>query len=111
MDAKTGGIGIAIILIAAAVGKVSPVVAETAAYDRNYTYIYFADGYPTPLRGRRPQNQANLVARKNPDLVIQTGFYSLKLDCDDMELAGYDALQGTDYITALNEDVTGLFAR
>jgi hypothetical protein len=38
--------------------------------------------------------------------VVQTGFYSLKLDCDTMQLSGYDALPGSDYLTALNEDVT-----
>ena len=74
--------------------------------NRNYTFIYFENGYPTRLQCRRPQSQANLAARENPDLVIQTGFYSLRLDCNDMKLTGYDAVQGSDYITALNEDVT-----
>jgi hypothetical protein len=38
--------------------------------------------------------------------VIQTGFYSLRLECDTLQLTGYDALEGSDYLTALNEDVT-----
>jgi len=93
-------------IMTAAVGLVWPVSAATVDHNLNYTYIYFEHGYPTPLRGRRPQEQANLAARANPDLVVQTGFYSLKLDCDDMKLSGCDALSGSDYITALNEDVT-----
>ncbi len=93
-------------IITGAVVQFAPVMAGPKEYHRNYTYIYFENGYPTPLRGRRPQEQANLPARANPDLVVQTGFYSLKLDCDDVKLTGYDALPGSDYITALNEDVT-----
>lgn len=72
----------------------------------NYSYLYFENGYPTRLSGRRPQSEANLAARANPDLVFQTGYYSLMLDCDDIELKGYDALGGTDYRTALDQDVT-----
>lgn len=71
----------------------------------NYSYIYFENGYPTPLSHRRPQSEANVLARANPDLVIQTGYYSLMLDCDDMQLKGYDTLAGSDYLTALHEDV------
>ncbi len=72
---------------------------------RNYTYLYFENGYPTRFQSRRPEDQANFAARENPDLVIQTGYYSLRFDCDDVQLSGYDALTGTDYVTALNEDV------
>jgi hypothetical protein len=72
---------------------------------RDYTYIYFENGYPTRLKGRRSQSDANLSARANPDLVIQTGYYSLRLDCDDMQLTGYDSLAGSDYLTALTRDV------
>jgi hypothetical protein len=72
----------------------------------NYSYLYFENGYPTRLTGRRPQSEANLAARANPDLVFQTGYYSLTLDCDDMQLKGYDALDGSDYRTALDQDVT-----
>jgi len=88
-----------------AIGYVLPVSAGTIDSNRNYTYLYFENGYPTPLVGRRPQKQANLFARANPDLVVQTGYYSLKLDCDDMQLTGYDALAGSDYLTALNQEV------
>ena len=76
----------------------------------NYGFIYWEEGMPTSLGGRRPQSQANLVARANPNLVIQTGYYSLRLDCDDLELTGYDALSGSDYLTALTEDVTNFSA-
>lgn len=75
--------------------------------DRHYTFIYFNEGYPTRLKkGRREQSMANVVARQNPDVVVQTGFYSLKLDCDTMQLSGFDALAGSDYLTALNQAVT-----
>ncbi len=79
---------------------------DTLKSNRDYTYLYFENGYPTRLKGRRSQNDANVKARANPDLVIQTGYYSLRLDCDDMELTGYDVLAGSDYLTALTQDVT-----
>ncbi len=85
---------------APAVGGVAP------PGNRDYSYIYFEHGYPTRLAGRRADNMANQTARENPDVVVQTGFYSLKLDCDTMQLSGYDALQGSDYVMALNEDVS-----
>ncbi len=94
-------------LVATLVGTfVLPALAETIDPNQNYTYIYFENGYPTRMVGRRSQDQAHQAARANPDLVVQTGYYSLKLDCDDMALTGYDALAGSDYITALTEDVT-----
>jgi len=74
--------------------------------NRNYGYIYWEYGIPTLLSNRRPQSQANTVARNNPNVIIQTGYYSLRLDCDDMELTGYDSLTGSDYMTALYQDVT-----
>jgi len=64
---------------------------------KNYSYLYFENGYPTRFNHRRPQSEANLVARANPDLVFQTGYYSVVLDCDDITLKGYDALLGSDY--------------
>jgi len=83
-----------------------PALGETIEPNRNYTYLYFENGYPTRMVGRRSQDEAHTEARVNPDLVVQTGYYSLKLDCDDMQLTGYDALAGSDYVTALTEDVT-----
>ncbi|VGO12489.1 hypothetical protein PDESU_01042 [Pontiella desulfatans] len=75
--------------------------------NRHYTFIYFENGYPTRLsKYRRAESMANRPARENPDVVVQTGFYSLKLDCDTMQLSGYDALDGSDYITALNQTVS-----
>lgn len=76
----------------------------------NYGYIYWENGFPTALSGRRPQSAANTFARANPNLIIQTGYYSLRLDCDDVKLTGFDALNGSDYITALNEDVVNFTA-
>ena len=73
---------------------------------KNYSYLYFENGYPTRFVYRRPQSEANSAARLNPDLVFQTGYYSVVLDCDDITLKGYDALLGSDYRTALNQDVT-----
>ncbi len=72
----------------------------------NYTYLYYENGYPTLSLSRRPESEANFAARANPDLVFQTGYYSLKFCCDDMRIQGYDALPGTDYLTALDQDVT-----
>ena len=78
---------------------------HSPAVSKNYSYLYFENGYPTLDRTRRPQSWANQVARANPDLVFQTGYYSLMLDCDNVELKGYDSLTGTNYLSALNEDV------
>ena len=72
----------------------------------NYTYLYFQNGHPTLTLSRRPQSEANLAARANPDLVFQTGYYSLMLGCDDLQIKGYNSLPGTDYLTALKQDVT-----
>lgn len=75
--------------------------------NRHYTYIYWENGYPTrEAQSRRPQSWANSYARENPDLVIQTGYYSLVLDGKTMQLDGYDALTGSDYVSALHQDVT-----
>ena len=75
--------------------------------NKNYGFIYWEYGYPTTLgRSRRPESEANTFARENPNLIIQTGYYSLKLDCDDMSLTGFDSLNGSDYMSALNEDVS-----
>ncbi len=86
--------------------SVLPISAETIAPNKNYTYLYFDNGYPTRMVGRRSQDAAHQAARANPDLVVQTGHYSLRLDCDDMQLTGYDALSGSDYMSALTKDVT-----
>jgi hypothetical protein len=90
----------------ATLSTILPVSADALDPNLNYTFITFDNGYPTPLSSRRPQALANKAARANPDLVIQTGTYSLRLDCDDMQLTGFDALAGTDYLTALHQDVT-----
>ena len=73
---------------------------------KNYSYLYFENGYPTRFSHRRPQSEKNTAARENPDLVFQTGYYSVMLDCGAIELKGYNALAGSDYWTALNQDVT-----
>lgn len=70
----------------------------------NYGYIYWEHG--TFIDGRQGGTEAKTFARNNPNLIIQTGYYSLRLDCDDMKLTGFDSLNGSDYITALNEDVS-----
>ncbi len=82
------------------------VPADALKANKHYTYLYFENGYPTRLKGRRPQSDANVKARADPDLVVQTGCYSLKLDCDDMKLTGYDALAGSKYLEALTQDAT-----
>lgn len=73
--------------------------------DLNYTFLYYENGYPGGI-GRRPSSEDNLLAEANPDLVVQTGYYSLMLDCDDMELEGYDTRTGSGYLEDLEEDVT-----
>ena len=78
-----------------------------ADIQRNYNYLYFENGFPRTESGvRRGQTTFDQAARANPDLVIQTGYYSLRLDCATMQIEGYDALEGSDYLTALTEDVT-----
>ena len=84
-------------------------VVADASISRNYSYLYFEHGYPQ-LTGyvRRPtsHNVYNIQARNEPNIIIQTGNYSVRLDCDTLELSGFDALEGSDYVTALTEDVT-----
>lgn len=96
----------AVSVVTLVVSLVVPASARTVEANKDYTYIYFENGYPTRMTGRRPESTANSAARANPDLVVQTGYYSLRLDCDDMQLAGFDALAGSNYLTALNQDVT-----
>ncbi len=75
--------------------------------NRNYAYLYFENGHPPTLGpSRRQIGSAYNNARANPDIVIQTGYYSLRLDCDTLTLSGYDSLDGSDYLSALTEDVT-----
>lgn len=79
----------------------------SAELSRNYTYSYFENGHPLTLGAtRRKYSAAYANARANPDIVIQTGFYSLRFECDTADLSGFDALAGSDYVTALTEDVT-----
>jgi len=83
---------------------ISPLLADL---QRNYNYLYFENGFPRTETGvRRPQTSYDDEARANPDLVIQTGYYSMRLECDTMALSGFDALEGSDYVSALTEDVT-----
>ncbi len=72
-----------------------------ASMNRNYSYISFEHGYPMRLSW-----PGNSNARENPNLIIQTGYYSLRLECKTMDLSGYDALAGSDYVSALTEDVS-----
>ncbi|WP_020684023.1 putative Ig domain-containing protein [Rubritalea marina] len=94
-------------------GKLSILLGFTTLIDAigadqnlNYSYLYFENGYPSRYSSRRPQSEANNQARQNPDLVFQTGYYSMMLDCDDMTLKGYDSLAGSDYLTALDQDIS-----
>ncbi len=83
------------------VASLVPQAFGTPNQNLNYSYLYFQNGFPTRLAHSDP----DLAARANPDLVFQTGYYSLMLDCDDMQLKGYDALGGSDYLSALDQDV------
>ena len=74
--------------------------------NRLYTFHCFEYGYPTRPGGRRPQSQANVRGRDHPYLILQTGYYSFKFACDTVTLLGYDAVVGSDYLTALHQDVS-----
>jgi len=74
--------------------------------NRHYTYVYWENGFPTLPVTRRPQAWANNVARNEPVVVLQTGYYSLALNCSTLDLVGFDSVEGSDYISALTEDVT-----
>ena len=79
--------------------------ADLAA-NRQYSHLYFQYGYPSTDASRKPDSWANTVAIENPNLIVETGYYSLNFDMDDMTLLGYDALEGSDYVTSLHQDVT-----
>lgn len=102
---KKGISGYVAILVGVILSTVSSGVAVESG-NRNYTYLYFEYGLPLPKQHRRPGSEANAVALAHPDLVVETGYYSLRLGCDDMELSGFDALSGSDYLTALTNDVS-----
>ena len=72
---------------------------------RLYGYIYWENGFPT-LTARRPPSWHNAHSQANPDLIIQTGYYNWRFDADNIALPGYDASSGSDYLSALHEDVT-----
>ena len=75
--------------------------------NRNYSYCYFENGHPPTLGPKRRQfTTAYSETRANPDIIIETGHYSLRLECDTVRLSGFDALQGSDYLSALTNDVT-----
>ncbi|WP_156817148.1 hypothetical protein [Rubritalea marina] len=69
-----------------------------------YGYIYWEHG--NPIVSPRYWGVVNPAAEANPDVIIQTGYYSLRFDCDDVQLTGFDAVSGSDYMSALTEDVT-----
>jgi len=73
---------------------------------KNYTYMYYENGYPTRLSARRgSESDANTSARSNPDVVFQTGYFSMMFDSDDLKIKGWNRLVGSDYMTALSDDV------
>ena len=81
-----------------------PVVQITQS--SNFGYLFWEYGFPTPFVTRRPQTEANEMARENPDIIIQTGYYSLRLGCDDMQITAYDPAPGpSDYLSTLTREV------
>jgi hypothetical protein len=76
------------------------------AYSRLYGYLYWEYGLPVSDAGRRSDSWVTDEMKDNPDLIIQTGFYNLRFAADELALTGFDASEGSDYLTALNEDVT-----
>lgn len=78
-----------------------------AEISRNYSYSYFENGHPPTLGPKRRQfSPAYTETRAHPDIIVETGYYSLRLECDAVKLSGFDALEGSDYLSALTNDVT-----
>jgi hypothetical protein len=82
------------------------VTADLVPNERLYGYIYWENGLPITDLSRRSDSLANEEMAEEPDLIIQTGYYNLRIDNDDIDLTGFDASDGSDYISALYEDVT-----
>ncbi|TCS38984.1 hypothetical protein [Reinekea marinisedimentorum] len=74
--------------------------------EKLYGYIYWENGLPITDLARRPDSWANPDMAADPNLIIQTGYYNLRFDADDVDLSGFDAAEGSDYMSALTEDVT-----
>lgn len=73
---------------------------------RLYGYVYWQNGLPIQNLIRFPTHWANPAMAAEPDLIVQTGYYNMRFDLDDIDITGFDASQGSDYISALTEDVT-----
>ncbi len=80
---------------------------EVDDYGRNnYGYIYFENGHPLTLGpARRAYTSAYGSARTEPNVVMQTGRYSARLDLDTVALSGYDSFEGSGYRADLSRDV------
>lgn len=71
-------------------------VADGMSYnEKNYGYIYWEKGTPSKVQ----------ASADNPNVIIQTGYYHFRMECDSMDIDGYGPLAGTDYVTALKQDV------
>lgn len=79
---------------------------ERTSYSRLYGYLYWEYGLPISDGGRRPDSWITDEMINNPDLIIQTGYYNLRFAADELALTGFDASEGSDYLTALHEDVS-----
>lgn len=79
--------------------------ADIVHNEKLYGYIYWENGLPIADLARRPDSWANPDMAANPDIIIETGYYNLRFDSDDIDLTGYDASEGSDYISALTEQV------
>ncbi len=75
------------------------------AEQRLYSYMYWENGLPTTTAHRIPSQWITPQMVENPDLVIQTGFYNLRFDADDMTFTGFDLSKGGGYLNALKQEV------
>lgn len=75
-------------------------------YSQLYGYLYWEYGLPLSDIQRRSDGWVTTEMIDNPNLIVQTGYYNLRFDADDVALTGFDASTGSDYMSALTEDVT-----
>lgn len=74
----------------------------------NYGFVYWENGLPTRTPARRPSSWVTDKMITNPDIIIQTGFYSVRFGTDDLSISGYDTFDGDGYLSDLIKDVTTL---
>ncbi|MEM7114585.1 MAG: hypothetical protein AAF614_19265 [Chloroflexota bacterium] len=94
------------LFVAQSVGSVGETAVSLTHNPRLYGHIYWENGLPLANVPRKPNAWVNPNAVANPDLIVQTGYYNFRLATDDVAITGFDASNGSDYLTSLHEDVT-----